>query len=55
MCEHDRRTLLQIGCDVLLVDVRLGLVGKEHHHDIRILHRIRDGGDLHSVLLRLVE
>ena len=49
--EVEGRTLLQVGLDELLVDVGLGLVGKEHQDDVCVLDGLVHGGDGHSSVL----
>ena len=52
--ECQRRTLLQIGLDVAVIDGGDGLVGEQHHHDIGAGHGLADFLDLEPGLLRLV-
>ena len=44
--EHQRRALLHVGLKVVLVDVALQLVGRQHHDDVGPLGRL---GDFHHL------
>ncbi|MFT3811133.1 MAG: DUF924 family protein [Micropepsaceae bacterium] len=46
--EHQRRALLHVGFQVILVDVALQLVRRHHHDDVRPLRRIGDAHHLHA-------
>ena len=54
VCELECGALLQVGLDVLLVDVGLDLVRQEHHDDICVLDGVSELRDLEAVLLGLV-
>ncbi len=53
MRESERRTLLDIGLDIAVIDSGDGFVGQQHHHYVSILDRLRDLLYLEPGLLRL--
>ena len=52
--ERERRALLDVRLDAVLVDGGDVLVGHQHHHDVGAGDGLLDGGDLEPGLLRLV-
>ena len=53
-CEVDDRTGLEVRSDVLLVDLRSDLIGKQHEDDISLGAGLCDGIDHEAVLIGLI-
>ena len=49
--EEERGVVLQVRLDLLGVDGALVLVRREDHHHVRLLHGVRNSGDLQALLL----
>ncbi len=54
MSEVQGRALLQVGLDLLLVDLALDLVREQDHDHVGALTGVGDLGHLHAVLLGVV-
>src|SRR3954469_13605452 len=52
--EGERSALLDVGLDVVAIDLRVVLVGQQDHDDVGALDRLIDLGDLDTAFLRLV-
>ena len=49
--EVQSRAFLQVLCDMVMVDIGLDLIGKQHQDDIGVLDCIIDGSDVHAAVL----